>query len=226
MHSGIFPCMAIRVSIVEDHAPYRERLEALINGAPGFVCVGAHATAESARSRIPPEKPDVVLADLELPGLWGQTVISDLKAVLPQVEIVILTVHDEPKLIFQGLEAGASGYLVKPVAPEQILEAIAEVHRGGAPMSSGVARLVLRTFHERGQARRQLTHLTPREYEIVDLVAKGYHSKEIAVELNITVPTVRTHLHNIYEKLHVGSRAAATAKYLGGGSQGGTPEEN
>lgn len=207
--------MPIRVSIVEDHAPYREHLAALIGGAQGFVCVGAHPTAEVARAHIPAENPDVALLDLELPGLWGTALIVDLKTALPQLEIVMLTVHDEPKLIFQALEAGASGYLTKPAQPAEILDAIAEVHRGGAPMSSGIARLVLRTFHERGKARRELTHLTPREYEIVDLVAKGYQSKEIRDTLGITLPTVRTHLHNIYAKLHVASRSAAAAKYLG-----------
>lgn len=207
--------MAIRVSLVEDHAPYREHLRALIGGADGFACVGAHASVEAARTRLRAENPEVVLLDLELPGLWGHALIGDVKAALPRVEIVMLTVHDEPKRIFQALEAGASGYLIKPTPPAQILEAIAEVRRGGAPMSSGIARLVLRTFHERGRARRELNHLTTREYEIVDLVAKGCQSKEIAAALAITLPTVRTHLHNIYGKLHVSSRAAATAKYLG-----------
>lgn len=204
--------MPARVSIVEDHAPYREHLQALLSGAPDFLCVGAHATAESARRGIPEEKPDLILMDLELPGLWGHTLIPDLKAFLPQTRIVVLTVHDESRVIFQALEAGASGYLIKPAQPAAILDALSEVLAGGAPMSSGIARLVIQTFHHRGQIRRELNQLTPREHQIVDLVAQGCDPKEIGQQLQISISTVRTHLHSIYSKLHVTSRAAVAAK--------------
>jgi DNA-binding NarL/FixJ family response regulator len=204
----------IRVSIVEDNDPFREHLAALIGGAQGFSCSGAHRTAEQALKRIPVEKPDIVLLDLELPHLPGEECIRELKARLPGLEIVVLTIHDDSRRIFDALEAGATGYLVKPVAPAKILEALTEAAAGGAPMSSQIARLVIHTFHERGQRKQELKQLTAREEEILAYVAKGYQSPEIAAELGISLSTVSTHLHHIYEKLQVRTRVGAAAKYL------------
>lgn len=206
----------IRVSIVEDHEPTREMLRALVGGSPGFVCVGTHAQAEDALARLLHERPEVVLADLELPGMDGEALITALKARLPGAEIVVLTIHEEPRRIFRALESGASGYLVKPVAPARLLEAIAEAHAGGSPMSSQIARLVIRTFHERGQAKRQLGQLTSREEELLGLIARGDAIKQVADHLGISVRTVGTHLRRIYQKLQVQSRSAAVARFLSG----------
>lgn len=209
--------MPIKVSLVEDHHGTREHLSVLIGGSDGFECVGAHPSAESALSHVAQEKPDVVLLDLELPSLSGLECIPRLKARAPKSQIVIVTIHDDSHRIFKALEAGACGYLVKPVPPAEILEAIAEVHRGGAPMSSQIARLVIRTFHQRRDSKKEMDKLTEREVEILGLVTKGFQTKEIAGELKVTIRTVSTHLRNIYEKLHVHPRAAAAAKYLRSG---------
>jgi DNA-binding NarL/FixJ family response regulator len=206
--------MSIRVSIVEDHATYRAYLAALIGGADGFTCTGAHRTAEEALEQIPRERPHVVLLDLELPGMSGVELIPKLKERLPELEILVLTVHKDPHRIFAALETGATGYLVKPASPVRILEAIAEVRAGGAPMSSQIARLVVKAFHQRGESKRDLAMLSPREQQILELVAKGFRSREIAQELHLSDHTVSSHLYNTYAKLHVHTRAAATAKYL------------
>lgn len=209
--------MNTRVSIVEDKDDYREHLAALIGGADGFSCTGDHRTAEDALKRIPSEKPDVVLLDLGLPKMSGLDLIPKLKARLTEVEILVLTVHKDPERIFAALEIGATGYLVKPAPPAKILEAIADVRAGGSPMSSQIARLVVKAFHQRGQNKKDLEVLTHREQEILGLVAKGHRTKEIADELKISAHTVAAHLYNIYDKLHVHSRAAATAKYFQSG---------
>ena len=204
----------IRVGLVEDKAAYREHLAALIAGTEGYCCSGAHSSAESAMKHVAQEKPDVLLLDLELPKRAGDDCIGELKQKLPALEILVLTLHDEPQRIFKALEAGANGYLIKPVSPSGLLEAIAEVRDGGAPMSSQIARMVIRTFHRRGQASQQLEMLTAREEEIQKLLSAGHSSKDIADLLKISVRTVGTHLHHIYEKLHVCSRSQAVAKYL------------
>ncbi|MCW5550612.1 MAG: response regulator transcription factor [Verrucomicrobiae bacterium] len=206
--------MPIKVSIVEDQQATRDMLAALARGSEGFICDGAYANAETALKRLPTERPDVVLLDLELPCMSGVEFIAAATARQPGLRILVLTIHDDPVRIFTALEAGASGYLVKPVAPAKILEAITEIHNGGAPMSSQIARLVVKTFHHRGEARSELEVLTPREDEMLRLVAQGFHSSEIAGRLGISPRTVGTHLRNIYEKLHVHTRAHAVAKYL------------
>jgi DNA-binding NarL/FixJ family response regulator len=208
------PSPPIRVGLVEDADAYREHLAALLNGADGFHCSGAHATAESAFKLLAREKPDVLLLDLELPRANGDDCIGGLKQKLPSLEILVLTIHETPQRIFKALEAGASGYLIKPVSPARLLEAIAELRSGGAPMSSQIARLVIKTLHQRGQSKMEIETLTPREDEILKLLSEGHPSKEIADALRISPRTVSTHLHHIYEKLHVASRAQAVAKFL------------
>lgn len=205
---------AIKVVTVEDDDTFREHLTALIGGAAGFSCVGAHRTAEAALKHLPVERPDVLLLDLELPNKQGLELISEALARWPSVAIVILTIHDDPERFFPALEAGAIGYLVKPVSPARLLEALAEAHAGGSPMASQIARLVVRKFQAQGRSRNQLEALTPRETEILDQIARGLETKEIADVLHLSERTIGTHLRNIYEKLHVHSRAAAVARFL------------
>ncbi len=205
----------IKVVTVEDDDAFREHLAALIGGATGFCCVGSHRSAEAALKHLPVERPDVLLLDLELPGISGDQFIPDVLVRWPTIAIVVLTIHDDPERIFPALEAGAIGYLVKPMSPARLLEAIAEANAGGSPMSSQIARLVVRKFQQQGRSRNQLAVLTPRETEILDHVARGLETKEIADVLHLSERTIGTHLRNIYEKLHVHSRAAAVARFLG-----------
>ena len=204
----------IRVAMVEDNDAYRRHLAALISGSDGFVCAGTHANAEEALKRLGHETPDVLLLDVELPGLAGDDSIVALKQKHPALEIIILTLHDEPARILKAIESGASGYLTKPVAPAKLLEAIQEVAHGGAPMSSSIARLVLQSFQRRARTASELDTLTPRETQILELLSTGNSSKEIAAALEISARTVGTHLHHIYAKLHVVSRSQAVAKFL------------
>lgn len=206
--------MSIRVSLVEDNAAIRDSLAAILNGSPGFACRHVCTTAEEALRKIQNEPPDVVLMDINLPGMSGIECVRRLKERLPPLQIIMLTIEEDSRRVFESLEAGASGYLVKHLPPAEILEAIQEVHRGGSPMSSQIARLVVQTFQSRGQSRRLEENLTPREEEILTWLTKGYRSKEIADALGIATQTVNVHLRNIYEKLHVRSRAEAVAKFL------------
>jgi len=205
--------MLIKVSIVEDNDRVRESLTSLINGARGLRCVGAHRSAEAALKLVPEEKPDVVLMDIHLPRLCGIDCVRKLKAIEPHLLVLMLTAYEDDDLIFQALKAGANGYLVKQTPPSEILAAIEEVHEGGAPMSSNIARKVIQSFHSAGPNEPTET-LSPREREILDLLARGYTNKEIADLLSIAFQTVHTHVRNIYGKLHVRSRTEAVAKYL------------
>jgi DNA-binding NarL/FixJ family response regulator len=207
--------MAIRVSIVEDDDPVRESLTSLIDGAAGFRCVGAHRNAETALTLVPPEKADVVLMDIHLTRMNGIECVRQLKAMNPRQLIVMLTAYEDDDLIFQALKAGANGYLVKQTSPADLLAAIKEVHAGGAPMSSNIARKVIQSFHESEPSSSPTEDLSPREREILNLLAKGYMNKEIAERLHIAVETVCTHVRSIYAKLHVRSRSEAIIKYLG-----------
>ena len=204
----------IKVVIVEDDDPFREHLAALIGGAQGFRCVGSHRSAEAALKHLPMEQPDVLLLDLELPGKQGDQLIAEIAARWPKIAVLILTIHDDSTRIFPALETGAVGYLVKPVSPTRLLEAVAEAHAGGSPMSSQIARLVVKRFQQQGRARQELDTLTPRETEILDHIARGLDTKEIADQLGISDRTIGSHLRKIYEKLHVHSRAAAIARFL------------
>jgi DNA-binding NarL/FixJ family response regulator len=206
--------MSIRVGIVEDDGSVRENLALLIDSAPGFSCVAACVSAEDALKRFSESPPDVVLMDIHLPRQTGIECVARLRRLLPQTQVIMLTVEEDSELVFESLKAGATGYLVKHVAPEEILEAVAEVHRGGAPMSSHIARRVVTTFRQRAQADAADLELTAREEEVLRLLAKGSRSKEIADRLNISAGTVNTHVRHIYEKLHVRSRAEAVARYV------------
>ena len=204
----------IKVAIVEDHAAMRDGLAMILNGSPGFTCACATQNAEEALQRISLNPPDVVLMDINLPGKSGIECVRQLKLLLPAMPIIMLTIEENAQRVFQSLEAGASGYLVKNLPPAEILAAIQEAHRGGAPMSSQIARLVVQSFHRRGATCSSSENLTLREEEILGLVSKGYRTKEVAVALEISDQTVETHLRNVYNKLQVRSRAAAVAKFL------------
>lgn len=209
--------MSIKVSLVEDNAGIRQSLAEMLRLSTGFLLGNACASAEEALRAIPNNPPDVVLMDINLPRMSGIQCVRELKVCLPHTQFLMVTVEDDSARVFEAIQAGATGYLVKNVPPEQILAAVEEVHRGGAPMSSQIARLVVQAFQARQTAEAESATLTPREREIVGLLARGYRTKEVAAELGITVLTVQTHVRNIYEKLHVRSRAEAVARFLGSG---------
>ena len=205
----------IRVSVVEDDARVRSGLVQLINLSEGFQCVSHHANAEAALSELPAAKPDVVLMDINLPGANGVECVRQLKPQLPNTQIVMLTVYEETEMIFKALTAGATGYLLKQTPPAELLTAIRDVHRGGSPMTSHIARKIVASFQQQPVApARGLENLTPREQEVLDHLARGFLYKEIADALGISYDTVHAHIRRIYEKLQVRSRTEAVAKHL------------
>lgn len=206
----------IRVATIEDDDEYRDHLTAVVNGEEGYCCVGAFRNVETALARFNQSVPDVLLLDLELPGRNGLEVIFELVARWPRLAIIVLTVHDESAKIFTALEAGAIGYLGKPVSSVRLLEAIAEAQAGGSPMSTSIARLVVRKFHAQGRLRKSLDQLTPRETEILDHISRGLSTKEIATQLDLSDRTISSHLRKIYDKLRVHSRSAAVSRFLQG----------
>ena len=206
--------MSIHVAIVEDDRTVRENLGVLIDNAPGFRCVACCKSAEEAWKRLPAISPDVVLMDIHLPGGSGIDCVARLRPLLPKTQMIMLTVEEDAEQVFESLKAGATGYLVKHVSPEQILDAVGEVHRGGAPMSGHIARRVVSAFHQAASTGADPLSLTPREKDILRLLAKGHRSKEVADELGISAGTVNTHVRHIYEKLHVRSRAEAVARFV------------
>lgn len=207
--------MSIHVAIVEDDASVRHHLAEFINGTAGFACVAACASAEEGLIRIPVTTAEVVLVDINLPGKSGVQFVREFRTFCPRTQIIMLTIEADGARVFESLKAGATGYLVKHVAPEEILEAIREVQGGGAPMSSQVARMVVGAFREPPPPAMAIeTQLTTREAEILRLLARGDRSKEIADKLGIGAGTVNTHVRHIYEKLHVRSRAEAVAHFI------------
>jgi len=206
-----------KIAIVEDNATLRKYLAKIVNNAPGLRCVCVCASAEEALEEIPKAHPNVVLMDIHLPGESGIACTARLRQQMPNVHVIMLTVYKDIKIIFQALKAGACGYVLKRSADSEILDAIAEVQSGGAPMTSAVARMVIRSFREESSetsAAPGTDQLSTRELEILALLAEGYPNKEIAARMFISYSTVRTHLVNIYEKLHVHSRTEAASKYL------------
>lgn len=205
----------ITISIIEDQHDMRESLAACLGNAPGLRCVGTHATAEDGLQNIPKENPDVVLMDINLPGMSGIQCVSRLKKRMPKIQVLMLTTYDEGDLIFDSLRAGANGYLLKNMPQEELVEAVQQVHAGGAPMSLQIARKVINHFHQTGKPASDVAQLTVRELEILRLLSKGYMYKEIADHLAISMSTVRTHVSAVYEKLHVHSRTEAAMKLVG-----------
>jgi DNA-binding NarL/FixJ family response regulator len=202
------------IAIVEDNTVMRSTFRQWIDAAPGFRCVFACATAEEALAEIPRLKPDVVLMDVHLPGESGIACTAQLKEKLPGVQIIIVTVYRNHEMIFQALQAGACGYLLKRSSPEELLKAISEVLSGGAPMTGEIARLLVEAFQKKPAAQVSGDGLTQREYEILALLSEGLSNKEIADRVKISYDTVRAHLRHIYEKLHVRGRTEAVRKYL------------
>ena len=203
------------MAIVEDNATFRGYLTELIDGTPGYHCVCVCASVEEALTRIPAAHADVALMDIHLPDESGIACTARLRQTMPKLQVIMLTVYKDIKMIFQALKAGACGYLLKRSNEKEILDAIAEVRAGGAPMTSEVARMVVRSFMETPAASQTNTdQLSARELEILALVAEGFANKEIANRMHISGATVRTHLMHIYEKLHVHCRTEAAARYL------------
>ena len=207
--------MPITISIVEDDRSTRENLAELINSVPTLRCLGTYSTGEKALAGIPADTPDVALVDLNLPGMSGIECVAKLKSKLPNLHVLILTTYEESDLIFDSLRAGANGYLLKNMPPEELLQAFEQVQAGGAPMSMQIARKVVHYFHRSENTASEMGKLSPREHEVLSLLAKGRLYKEIASDLGISMGTLRTHQQRIYEKLHVQSRTEAVLKYLG-----------
>ena len=205
--------MHIAVAIVEDDPRVREELGKLIDRSPGFQCLGLHSDGETALAEIPRQRPDVVLMDINLPGMTGIECVRRLKAALPSVQIVMLTVYDEVGQLFSSLQAGACGYLLKRTPSNKLLEAITEARLGGAPMTRKIARKVVQYFHQLGVISPEVGSLSKREQETLGLLAEGFRYKEIADQLGISFNTVREYVHSIYQKLHVTSRTEAVLKY-------------
>lgn len=205
----------ISVSIIEDDSSLRSIYAEWIASAKGFRLVGQYDDGQVALESIPKDKPDVVLTDINLPGLNGVDCVRELKLRMPRVQFVMITVYEDANRIFKALEAGATGYLLKQTPRERLLASIREVHEGGSPMSSGIARKVVQCFRKSGvpNQENELSQLSKREEEVLNLLAQGYLCKEISAELGISNNTVDTYRRRIYEKLHVHSRAQAASVY-------------
>jgi len=206
----------ISVAIVEDNAGLQRSLTLLLEETPGFRCVGTYATTEDALRQLPKRPAEVVLMDINLPNMSGIECTRQLRELLPHVRVIIITIYRDNEKIFKALRAGACGYLLKRATPETILESITDVHQGGAPMSSEVARKVVEAFQQADAPRDAASELSAREREVLELLAQGLPDKEIAAQLSISLPTVRYHLKHIYDKLHVRSRTEAALKHNAG----------
>ena len=208
--------MPIKVAIVDDDEGIRASLASLIRREPAFKLAGDFPDAEAAIAEIPRDPPDVVLMDINLPGMKGVDCVRQLKAALPAVQFLMLTVYEDSDSLFNSLKAGASGYLLKRTASARLLEAIRDVHAGGSPMTPQLARRVVQFFSRPAADDSPLSRLTPGEKDFLDQLANGYAYKEIADRMNISIDTVRSYVRTVYEKLHVHSRTEAVVKYLRG----------
>jgi len=206
--------MPIQVSIVEDDDQLRGTLARLINRAEGFACLSQFATAEAALEGLPKERPQVVLMDINLPGLNGVECVRRLKQMAPEISAVMLTAYEDTENIFNALAAGANGYLLKRAPRAELLEAIREVHRGGSPMTTHIARKVVQSFQRTAPAAPPGETLSAREQEVLDHLSQGFLYKEIAEKMGISYETVHTYIRRIYEKLQVRTRTEAVAKFL------------
>ncbi len=205
---------SIHVAIVEDDEEIRANLTHRIGETAGFTLLGSFGDAEAALAQLPEQKPDVVLMDINLPGMDGVECVRQLKPKLPAAQFVMLTVYEDNNRLFKSLMAGASGYLLKRTAPAKLLAAIKEAHEGGSPMTPQIARRVVQHFQQMPEPASELQRLTPRETDVLNQLAKGYRYKEIVDNLNISSGTLHSYIRNIYEKLHVHSRTEAVVKYL------------
>lgn len=202
----------IKVAIVEDDKEMREGLESIVKFHPGLEFLSSYPSAEDALAKISDEIPDIVLMDIHLPGISGIECVRQLKPVVPHTQFMMCTVYEDNENVFDSLCAGATGYLLKNSPPGHITDAIIDLYHGGSPMSPTIARKVIKAFQPAANQSPEVGNLTKREQEMLDLLAKGYRYKEIADKLFISFETVRTHIHNIYEKLHVQSRTEAVNK--------------
>jgi len=206
------------VAIVEDSTPVRESLKKILEGTPDLDCVAVCASGEEALKKLPSVRPDVVLMDIGLPKMSGVECVKMLVQAVPNVLVVMLTVHDDDEPIFNSLAAGACGYLHKPLRAEELIAAINEVCAGGSPMTSNIARKVVRAFGSKQSTQVKslvFPELTDRERTVLEYLARGYIYKEIADKMEVSWHTVHTHIRHVYEKLHVRSRTEAVAVYLG-----------
>ncbi len=203
----------IAVAIVEDNAEFRQRVSQYIAGAPGFRCACVCASGEEALRLIPEAAPDVVLMDIQLPRMSGITCAAALRQKLPSVPIMMLTVYEDADAIFDALKAGARGYLLKRCEPARLLEAITELHQGGAPMTSQIARKVIDSFHRAQPVEHPQDKLTDREQEILTLLSQGHATRDVAEKLGISYETIRWHLRHIYDKLHVHTLTEAVLRH-------------
>ena len=206
--------MSIKVAIVEDDSKIRESIKLILNGTQEFSCIAVYEDAESALYDLPSKNPDVVLIDINLPQMSGIECVRLLKQKIPEILIIMLTMYQDFLKIFNSLQAGAVGYLLKSSSPVEILQAIKDVSNGGSPMSAQIARKVVQSFYRPNSDFKTTVKLTERETEILDLLSKGYINKEIAELLSISPDTVHNHLRRIYEKLQVHTRTEAVVKYL------------
>jgi DNA-binding NarL/FixJ family response regulator len=206
--------MAITVSIVEDNEQLRGTLARVINRAEGFECLSQYATAEAALEALPREKPNVVLMDINLPGMNGVECVRRLKPLAPQTLVIMLTAYEDTENIFNSLAAGASGYLLKRTTSAELLTALRDVQQGGSPMTAHIARKVVQSFQRAGSSAQATENLSQREQEVLDCLSQGLIYKEIAEKLGISYETVHTYIRRIYEKLQVRTRTEAVAKFL------------
>jgi DNA-binding NarL/FixJ family response regulator len=203
----------IRVSVVEDDAEARELLIGWINRSQEFQCVSSHGSGEDALTHLAGARPEIVLMDINLPGIKGPECVRQLKPLLPGAQFVMVTIYEDSDHIFQALQAGATGYLLKQTARPELLAALRQVHNGGSPMTPNIARKVVRTFQQTPAQPEAMSELSARENEVLQLLAHGYLYKEIAEKLGIKLATVDSHIRRMYEKLHVRSRSEAIARY-------------
>jgi RNA polymerase sigma factor (sigma-70 family) len=209
--------MPISIAIVEDNDKLRATLARVIDRTDGFRCVSDYGSAEDALAGLPKIKPDVVLMDINLPGINGVECVRQLKKLLPQIQVMMLTVYEDTENIFNALAAGANGYMLKRTPAKELIEAIREVQRGGSPMTTHIARKVVQSFQKSAgqqQAANELSELSEREQQVLDLLAQGLIYKEIGEKLGISYETVHTYIRRIYEKLQVRTRTEAVAKFL------------
>jgi DNA-binding NarL/FixJ family response regulator len=209
------PVKPIRISIVEDDEPARRILGNVVRSDPSLLLISDFGESAKAVATLPGDAPDVILMDINLPQMSGVECVQCLKPLMPQTQFLMLTVYDDPEHIFKALAAGATGYLLKSTRREDLIAAIQQIHEGGSPMSSAIARKVVRSFSgtRSPQPRQETEELSAREQQVIDLLAQGFLYKEIADKLSLNVFTVKTYTRRIYEKLHVHSRSQAAAKY-------------
>ena len=206
--------MSITVSIVEDNDQLRSTLARVLNRSDGFQCVSNYPNAEDALKDLPKARPNVVLMDINLPGINGVECVRQLKQALPETQVIMLTVYEDTENIFNALAAGAAGYMLKRTKTPELLEAIREVRNGGSPMTTHIARKVTQSFQRTGPSPQPTENLSQREQEVLDCLSQGFLYKEIAEKLGISYETVHTYIRRIYEKLQVRTRTEAVAKFL------------